>query len=345
MEKIKETLDTEVKIALEKVFPDKSSYEISSFEEIFGGADTRIFSFEFSFLEKGDKKNIPLILRLFREGTKNATVKREFSILKKLYEAQKPVPRPFIVSENKDILKLQYFVMEKVEGVLLSTSFNDPAKHDELFFQFISKMVEIHKTDWSKIIPETDGPELETDPYTIINNLISWPKKRLQEFKEPELNELKELIKWLEENKVPTIELSLIHGDFHVENILVKKKGEFIIIDWSNISLKDYRLDLAFAISTFNSATPIDIKPVLTELYQQISGKKVEEIEYFMILASIFNIMRIYSTIVNWDITGENKITKNAFLNLHKEYTRYLATMTKEITKIELSTIIDALKK
>ncbi|MCG3219500.1 MAG: phosphotransferase [Candidatus Heimdallarchaeota archaeon] len=345
MDKIKEALDTEIMFALEKEFPEKSNYEISNIEEIFGGADTRIISFEFSFLENGDKKIIPLIFRVYREGTSNERAEREFNILKGLFDAKKSVPRPYLTSEEENILGLPYIVMEKVEGVLLASLYDDPAKHEELTFQFTSQMVEIHKTDWSKIFPERNIPEIENNPFILIYNLLAWPKKRLQGFNEPELKELKQVISWLEENKVPTSELNLIHGDFHANNILVNQKDEFVVIDWSNINVNDYRLDLAFAICAFNSAAPMDFKPILTQLYQQISGKKVEEIEYFMVLASLGNLTRIYSTIVNFDIANENEMSKNAFLNLHKDYTRYLAFMTQEIAKIELPTIFEALEK
>jgi thiamine kinase-like enzyme len=194
-------------------------------------------------------------------------------------------------------------------------------------------MVEIHNTDWSKLFPDINNEAIKTDPFIFIYNTLSWPKKRLQGFNEPELDEIRQVISWLEENKVPTRDLSLIHGDYHPENILVNKKGEFIIIDWSNISVNDFRFDLAFAISTFNSALPTDFKPILTQLYQQISGKEVEEIEYFMVLASIHNLTRIYSMIINFEISNENDITKNALLNIHKNYTQYLASMVQEITK------------
>ena len=139
-EKIKETLETEVKDFLKTLYPGRTDYEISSLGEIFGGADTRIISFSFDYQENGTHKSLPLILRVYRIGTSNKQAEWEYNILKGLHGAQKSVPKPYMVSEQENTLGMPYLVMDEIEGVLLATLFDDPEKHNELFLKFISEI-------------------------------------------------------------------------------------------------------------------------------------------------------------------------------------------------------------
>lgn len=82
---------------------------------------------------------------------------------------------------------------------------------------------------------------------------------------------------------------------------------------------------------------------MFTKMYQSVSNVQVDDIEYFMILSNLYNILRCYSAILNPTITHETETTKNILLQNYKVYVAYLATLVKKITGLHLGTIEQAL--
>ncbi|MHA1992822.1 MAG: hypothetical protein ACXACX_16655, partial [Candidatus Hodarchaeales archaeon] len=69
---------------------------------------------------------------------------------------------------------------------------------------------------------------------------------------------------------------------------------------------------------------------------------KVNNIDYFMILSALYNLLRCYSALTNPEITNENEITKNMFMNVLKSYVQYVVNLVRKITGIQLKTLKEA---
>ena len=126
-----------------------------------------------------------------------------------------------------------------------------------------------------------------------------------------------------------------------MNNVIITPEKEIFVIDWADIKIGDFRHDLGFAIVTTSSAGE-DVKEAFLDLYEKISGVKVSNIEYFMILSILHNILRCYSAILNPTITGETETTKKMFLVHYKNYVQYLVKITQKITSIYLKTLDNA---
>ena len=129
-----------------------------------------------------------------------------------------------------------------------------------------------------------------------------------------------------------------------MNNVMITPKKELVVIDWADIKLGDFRHDLAFAIVATSSAGN-DVLDTFTKLYQEYSESQVTDIEYFMVLSVLHNILHCYSVLFHPHITGETKLTKKMFFNTYHTYTTYLTTIVKQITGIQLSALEKALKK
>jgi len=142
--------------------------------------------------------------------------------------------------------------------------------------------------------------------------------------------------------------LVVIHGDYHQSNVIVQDNQDFRILDWSGIAIGDFRTDLGFTsvtISAFSLYEQIfgskkKLVQMITNTYEQISGRKVESLSYFMILANSFSLLRLYSIINNPRITNENNQSKHFFKSIN-EYCLYLAELVSETCKTELHQIRD----
>jgi aminoglycoside phosphotransferase (APT) family kinase protein len=58
------------------------------------------------------------------------------------------------------------------------------------------------------------------------------------------------IVAWLEERReaVPCLQPSLVHGDFHPNNILLREDGSAVVIDWAGLQASDARFDLAWTL-------------------------------------------------------------------------------------------------
>ena len=86
---------------LVKLHTDKENYEISEGVPVIGGADTKIFKFDFSYNSNGERIIVPLIIRIFREKHFNRAEK-EYNDLQKLYQENLSVPKPYYWKYNED---------------------------------------------------------------------------------------------------------------------------------------------------------------------------------------------------------------------------------------------------
>jgi len=332
---ITKELEQELISGLQDIFPSQKRYLLNDFQKL-QGADTETFSFNLNI----DNKDLPLILRVYRDISDRAET--EFHTLKSLFNANISVPEPYLWNKTSPVLSRSYLVMKKVPGVLLADRFfqtTSESEKNQLASDFIQQLVSIHKFNWKDNFPFLTKPDLESNPYILIEKRVAFPRKMILENK---INELIPLIEWLETNKVKSQKLLLLHGDYHGNNVIVTPTGKIVIIDWADIKLGDFRLDLGFAIAATSSVGE-SIQKKFIELYQYFSGDKVNDIGYFMILSILHNLLRCYSALINPEITNETELTKSMFLVAYRTYTQYLVKITEIITGVHLKTLDNAL--
>ena len=68
---------------LVELYPDNGNYEITEGQPVIGGADTRIYKFDFSY-NSDEQIILPLIIRIFREKNLNRAEKEFNDLVKSL---------------------------------------------------------------------------------------------------------------------------------------------------------------------------------------------------------------------------------------------------------------------
>jgi aminoglycoside phosphotransferase (APT) family kinase protein len=328
---------------LVKLHPGEERYEIKDGGSIIGGADTKIDKFDFSFYSNNEKIVLPLIIRIFREKQFNRAEK-EFKDLEKLYQANLSVPKPYYWKYNEKIGKY-YMVMERIEGQTLDKYLfsSDDETSPIYIHKFIQELVNIHSFDWknNEII---QNKYIQKDLHTKILLQIETVRRIVDDH---EIDEFYPLLDWLKANirKIENPELVLIHGDYHPQNCIVDVDGSLVIIDWSNLQIHDYRVDLGFLLVMLNSFAQRDYKQLLLVQYEKLSGRMVKSIDYFMVLSNLFNLLRIYSTLIDPSITNENEETKKVFTGIAKPYSLYLVGMIRSLTGVNMDQLSSELYK
>ncbi len=320
-----------------RIIPEDS--ELDDYTQVYGGADTTIF--EISFKDYPTK----YIQRIFRSEVSKEHAEFEFIIQKILFDNDVSVPQPFLMKFTPNSLERFYFIMEKIEGPQLAQAFeSNPEQFDNLLFKQFKELHKIHTVD-PKLFPQIVSFDIKENPFAPVEYLLNRRKSFLEKYPE-DLKELKPVFDWLEEHKKdnPCKKLVVVHGDYHGFNIIVQENQELKILDWTGISISDFRRDLAFAATTTSSMVGEDMSSIIVSVYEQISGLKVENLHYFLILENIFNLIRFYSGINNPLITNETEDTMNFFKSV-RTYPLFLVDLIKETCDIELNQIKEFFKE
>ncbi len=332
------TLDNHALEVLEELKKKKAISEnskIESYTQLQGGADTLMF--EISILNQLRR----YIQRIFRSTTSNKRAEFEYNIQKTLFENNVNVPETFLIKLTPNSRERPYYVMEKIEGTRLDhVYYKNPEKLDQFIVMLLQELYKIHSIE-PNLFPQILSADIQKNPFVSIEQTISRRKDFLDKYPK-ELSELKPVIDWLEINKTenPCKKLVVTHGDYHSQNIIVQEDSELIILDWSNINICDFREDLGFTAVTLSVGVKKNLATTIARLYEQISGNKVENLAYFMILANIFNLLRFYSCANNPSITNETEDTMEFFKSI-KEYPLFLVELVRDTCDIELRQIKD----
>ncbi|MFW9848065.1 MAG: phosphotransferase family protein [Candidatus Thorarchaeota archaeon] len=320
-------------------FPDFNRIQLDNFQQILGGADTTIYGFDFA----SETETIPLILRIYRPAYSDSA-RREFTVMRNLYTEGISVPRPYICNENSSATGKSYIVMERIEGDILSNVLNSTystPRFDVLLESFVENLVKINSIDWTTQFRFLDSYDIVENSHLFIKHQISHPKQLVQEYA---LDTLSPVISWLEENQPELQEPCFLHSDYHAMNVLVRNDDSLVTIDWSNAKLGDFRYDLGFTILALRSMVH-DLQDKIVKIYENKAEVKVGDIDYFIVLSSLWNLFRIYSGAFDYRITGENPETIRLLATEYYDYASAIIKTTQETTGVPLDTLLDELNK
>ncbi|MHA1481047.1 MAG: phosphotransferase family protein [Candidatus Thorarchaeota archaeon] len=322
-----------------KEYPDLRKSRMSEFRQIFGGADTTIYGFDLI----SDSKSIPLILRIYRPNY-SASAKWEYKIMQNLHAEGIQVPKPYLFNEESSTTGRAYFIMERIDGPLLSDELNasrSTPRFDQLLELFVGNLVAIHSVDWTKGFTFVDRYDIAENPHLFFTHELASPKRII---KDHGVDDLIPVIDWMETNQLDLGDPCLLHADYHAMNNLVRNSDEIITIDWANAKLGDCRYDLGFAVMALDSMG-FDHREQLVSRYEEISGQKIQNLEYFMVLSALWNLLRIYSCAFDHGIMGESAETAKLFLNDYRPYAVKIVKTTQETTGVSLSKLLDVLEQ
>lgn len=173
--------------------------------------------------------NKTTVLKLYKKNKLESLTelcKQEFTVLQTLYENQYPVPEPHKIIKIDD---RPGYLMQKIEGVLLSKLIYDNNKLDE----YSSMLGTMHKAIHSNELTKFNIPILKN----ILHESLKHVDAAFLDYKDKLLT----IFKSINSNQV------LTHGDFAPNNIIVAKDKVYII-DWADVMCGDNYADIARTI-------------------------------------------------------------------------------------------------
>tara|TARA_Y100001970_G_scaffold266394_1_gene354987 strand:- start:1668 stop:2687 length:1020 start_codon:yes stop_codon:yes gene_type:complete len=224
----------------------KISYEISSFERIFGGASRETYKVELSSKSTKEK----LIYRRTQQSSLIETEQiTEYLAFKAFEDSIVPVPRIHLIEEDEGVLGAPFIILEQLDGEAASPFQEKIYSPNEkaLGMQFWTFLGEITKFD----IKSSNLNQLikhSKDPYWK-QELDKWVKVIREDSigVEPILEVgIRDLYRTPPNNNQ---EACLVHGDYRNGNFLFKGDTITGILDWEMAHIGDPLEDLSWALS------------------------------------------------------------------------------------------------
>jgi aminoglycoside phosphotransferase (APT) family kinase protein len=270
-------------------------------ESIFitGGASNELYE-----LRRGENR---MALRrppnIVPEG-RNATMLREYRVLKALADTDVPHPRVLAVCDDHSVAGASFYVMELVDGwsPMQLEGGQWPAPFDTdtdarrgLAFELIEGIARLARVDW-----KARGLEGFGKPDGFHERQVDRWLAHLAAFQFREIPGLDEAAAWLRAHKPSSYTPGLIHGDYQFANVMFRHGAPArlaAIVDWEMATVGDPLLDLGWVAMGWpaddhdgeaNGYVDYRGMPRLSELldhYSTVSGRPVDEIDYYVILA------------------------------------------------------------
>ena len=228
-------------------------------------------------------------------------MERESRVLGALAGTDVRVPRPLAFCGDEVVPGAPFLLMEYVDGVSLTDRLPPSYGPDgirSVGYEMVDGLARLHAVDFRAVGLEGFGR-----PEGFLERQVGrWTRQfELQSVRKLPL--FGRIGAWMEENRPPSTEPAIIHGDFHLDNCLFGRDEPRLqaIIDWEMATVGDPLLDLGLALAFWGRR---DVEPCamprieavsrlegsperdeLVERYARATGRPVAHMPYYLCLA------------------------------------------------------------
>jgi aminoglycoside phosphotransferase (APT) family kinase protein len=196
-----------------------------------------------------------MILRRPPAGTKPRSghdMGREYRVLRALH-GHFPVPRPLAYCEDAGLIGAPFYVMEKLEGVILRRDpprglACTPAQARTLCLNLLDTLVRLHTLDYRAIgLAELGRPE------GYVGRQVSGWCERFEKAWTDDVPKCESLMAWLRQHTPPdSPRPGIIHNDFRFDNVVLGGADGLSVVgvlDWEMCTIGDPLMDLGNSLA------------------------------------------------------------------------------------------------
>ncbi len=248
------------------------------------GWESEIYAYTLTSGKPGQHRSVQRILRLLTGGSA-ADAAREYQFLALLHKAGYPVPEVYGLGQVDVGLGYPFIIMQRIEGGSFASRFiSGLAENSPSLAQFITLFRRLHTLDWHPYVEKPGTFEKPGDPYFHFDRVLAQYQHHLSQ---GGLHAFERVMAWLKDRRRLTAcpESSIVHLDFHHNNILEDVNGKLFVIDWTSAEISDYRLDLAWTLTLALAYRGETGRRLILEEYQRHMGQAVPALEVFEVVA------------------------------------------------------------
>ncbi|MEO1203986.1 MAG: phosphotransferase family protein [Pseudomonadota bacterium] len=159
-------------------------------------------------------------------------VDREYRVISALYAAGFPVPRPYALCTDDEVIGTMFYVMEFVEGRILWDLHLPECEPDEraaIYDNLNETLATLHSYDYESLGLQDFGK-----PGNYFERQISRWTRQYRASETGRIEAMDALIDWLPGNIPDDDSASIVHGDFRLDNVVLHATEPRVIavLDW-----------------------------------------------------------------------------------------------------------------
>lgn len=187
---------------------------------------------------------------------------REFRVLSFLKGNYHKIPQPIMFCENEDVLGAPFYIMERIEGVILRTT-NAPKLNlaPEILRQICESIVDNQVTLHALDIEETDLIQLGKPEGYVQRQVEGWIN-RYYKSETDKIADLDVAAEWMQSNLPLAQTPAFLHNDYKYDNIILNPNhiSEILgVLDWEMATVGDPLMDLGATLAYWTEANDLDV--------------------------------------------------------------------------------------
>ena len=206
---------------------------------------------------------------------------REFRVLQALEKAgYTNMPHPISACEDESIIGAPFFLMEKVDGMIIRN--RPPAEATVAFFRQLSQsaldvLIDLHSLELS----DSGLGALGKPEGYALRQVQGWAE-RFQKAKTSEVPQIEKAFEWLHSSIPSSSDVAFIHNDFKYDNLVISPSGEVqAVLDWEMATVGDPLMDLGTTLAYWAEAGDEDILKMFNLSYVPGNFTRREVIDYY----------------------------------------------------------------
>ena len=172
---------------------------------------------------------------------------REYRIQAGLAPVFPLVPRMVALCEDASVIGSEFYVMERVDGVIPRRDFPDGATPDEattraLCTNALDVLVDLHRVD----VAGTPLAVLDKGLGYVGRQVAGW-SRRFRDARTEDVGDYERVMAWLEDHQPADVASVLIHNDFRFDNLVLDRDDlsrPVGVLDWEMATVGDPLMDL-----------------------------------------------------------------------------------------------------
>lgn len=251
------------------------------------GWESEIYAYTLAFGRPNQRRSVKRVLRLMTGASLDGAA-GEYHMLKILHRAGYPVPQGFALGGEGDGLEKPFIIMARIKGKSFAARFpRSPEDDQQPLRDFVSLFRRLHTLAWQPFLDHEEGASSGgEDPFFYFDREMAFYEPYISL---PEMSGFREVLKWVfaQRERVPCRRGSVIHQDYHPDNILEDEQGALVVIDWTGAKISDYRFDMAWTLTLMLCYGGQVRRRLVLDEYERQMGGVVPSLDVFEAVAIV----------------------------------------------------------
>ena len=243
----------------------------------------------------------------------------EFRVIKALNASGAPVPSVYFNDADGSELGAPALISDFVAGEnFLQTARAGTRPGAELADLATQAAAEIHRIDTSGLPAELGSVDADWDEY-IDTQIAAW--REMEARQAERMPVVRYLAAWLDGHRPEPVDLTLVHGEYSLANLMLTPAGAVSVIDWEYAHIGDPRMDFGWCIQRGSKEPPNvlgDHLELVCRRYRELTGMSEKAmnpaaVSYFVVLSG----WRAFGAVIDGVsrfINGESNLLLSAYL-------------------------------